>query len=284
MPVAPTPANLPARIVTVGTSLGQARENEGCRVRRPAPPAPPVPSFIRTLHGRIGDRIYKTYRRPRGGRRIVVTRVPDFTGYVPTAAQRAQRERMRAAMAYAQRIAADPVLKTLYAAAARGLGRAPFRLAISDWLRPADTGARERLALAAAAFPPRAEQDPCTSTPHPANPRVTASCPPRLPPPRAYGGSHSVRRGVGARVAGENRRRGRLLARASPGRAAALAGANYRRVGEAGGRVEEGDGGTDAAMVQSPIFGHPGFERIEAEGFAREGAMGEAAVTILRRR
>jgi len=42
----------------------------------------------------------------------------------------------------------------------------------------------------------------------------------------------------------------------------------------------EGDGG---APVQSPIFAHPQFERIEAEGVAREGAAIGEAVDRLRK-
>jgi hypothetical protein len=78
----------------------------------------------------MGDRVYKTY-----GDKIVVTRVPCFDGHVPTAAQRQRRAKMRAATAYAQAVYADPVAKAIYAAAAKLLGRQPFRLAVADYLR-----------------------------------------------------------------------------------------------------------------------------------------------------
>ena len=70
------------------------------------------------FRGRVGDRIYKTY-----GDKIIVTRVPCFAGYVPTAAQRERRDRMRAATAFAQSVYADPAAKAVYVAAAKALGR-----------------------------------------------------------------------------------------------------------------------------------------------------------------
>jgi hypothetical protein len=73
--------------------------------------------------------VYKTY-----GEKIIITRVPSFEGYVPTAAQRDRRNRMRAATAFAQAVYADPAAKAVYVAAARALGRQPFRLAVSDFL------------------------------------------------------------------------------------------------------------------------------------------------------
>src|SRR5687767_13495827 len=85
--------------------------------------------FIAAIRGRVGDRVFKTYRD-----KIVVTRVPRFDGYIPTAAQRLRRDRMREATAYAQRIYAHPAAKAFYVTAARKLHRQPFRLAISDYL------------------------------------------------------------------------------------------------------------------------------------------------------
>jgi len=101
--------------------------------RRPPPLDPhglignPV---IVAVRGRVGDVVYKTY-----GARIIITRVPCFDGYVPTAVQRERRDRMREATAYAKRIYADPAAKALYVAAAKTLHRQPFRLAISDYLK-----------------------------------------------------------------------------------------------------------------------------------------------------
>jgi hypothetical protein len=82
----------------------------------------------------LGDVVFKTYSRG-DARKIVVTRVPNFAGCVPTAAQRIRRDRLREATAYAQRVYADPAAKAFYVAAAQKLGRQAFRLAVSDFLR-----------------------------------------------------------------------------------------------------------------------------------------------------
>ena len=92
--------------------------------------APECMLIFRAIRGRLGDRVYKTY-----GEKIITTRVPSFEGYVPSAAQRDRRDRMRAATAFAQAVYADPAAKAVYVAAAKSLGRQPFRLAVSDFLR-----------------------------------------------------------------------------------------------------------------------------------------------------
>ena len=90
--------------------------------------------FAEAIRGRVGDVVCKTYGRGRG-RKIILTRVPCFDGYVPTAAQRSRRDRMREATAFAQRVHAAAAARAFYTAAAKKIGRQPFRLAISDFLR-----------------------------------------------------------------------------------------------------------------------------------------------------
>jgi hypothetical protein len=102
-----------------------------------------LPDFIR-----VGKAVYRTWRRGRRIR-IVITRVPCFADYVPTPAQRARRSRLREATAFAQRVYADPAAKAFYVAAAHKLGRQPFRLAVSDYLRgDARLQAREVMTIA----------------------------------------------------------------------------------------------------------------------------------------
>ncbi len=128
------------------------------------------PAFT-ALHGRVGEIVFKTYRA-RGGNRIVLSRVPRFEGYVPSPAQAAQRARLREATAHAQRIHADPALKARYLATAQKLGRSPFRLAISDYLRGLHRAA-----------PPLRPGDPAgADSPRDAAPPVLR---PRVPPRNA---------------------------------------------------------------------------------------------------
>jgi hypothetical protein len=114
---------------------------------RASPQRPPeLPLFICAIHGRVGKVVYKTYGRGKH-LRFVKTRVACFEGYVPTVAQRARRDRMREATAFAQRVYSDPAAKALYVAAAQKLGRQPFRLAVADYLRGHDRdGVMARLA------------------------------------------------------------------------------------------------------------------------------------------
>jgi hypothetical protein len=107
-------------------------------------------SALVAIRGRVGDVVFKTYRD-----KIVMTRVPRFTSGVATPAQRARRDRLKAATAFAHRVYASRRAKAFYTEEARRLGRQPFRLAISDHLRwvdspVADRTSAERLRLDAA--------------------------------------------------------------------------------------------------------------------------------------
>ncbi len=135
---------------------------------------------VRAVRGRMGDRVFKTY-----GEKIVVTRVPCFDGYVPTAAQRQRREKMRAATAYAQAVYADPAAKAVYVAAAQALGRQPFRLAVSDFLV-----GRLRVNLCPASSTCPAPNSEESSKPHSQTPRPDTFAPPfrRLAPWRGQSG------------------------------------------------------------------------------------------------
>ncbi len=97
------------------------------------------------VRGRMGDVVFK---RCHG--KIIVTRVPCLSHHVPTTGQRACRARMREAMAYARRVAADPAAAALYRAAADHLRRPAFRLAVSDFLSQRTASAKERMRLCAA--------------------------------------------------------------------------------------------------------------------------------------
>jgi hypothetical protein len=129
---------LPNLLATHQPSTRQPERRMADRNRRPDSgernqyfdcPLAQLGPMVAAIRGRMGNRVYKTY-----GEKIIITRVPSFEGYVPTAAQRDRRNRMRAATAFAQAVYADPAAKAVYVAAARALGRQPFRLAVSDFL------------------------------------------------------------------------------------------------------------------------------------------------------
>lgn len=106
-----------------------------------AAPSPRLPTANAWVRGRVGDVVFKTY-----GRKIVISRVPRFDGRPPTAAQRARRDKMRAATAFAKRVYADPAAKAFYITAAQALGKKPLRLAVSDHLaHHARVSAAERI-------------------------------------------------------------------------------------------------------------------------------------------
>jgi hypothetical protein len=96
-------------------------------------------SALVAIRGRVGDVVFKTYRD-----KIVMTRVPRFVPGAATPAQRARRDRLKAATAFARRVYANTRAKACYADAARRLGRQPFRLAISDHLRCVDSPVADR--------------------------------------------------------------------------------------------------------------------------------------------
>jgi hypothetical protein len=135
----------------------------------------PVSGFpFLSIRGRVGDRVYKTY-----GHKIIVTRVPRFDGYEPSAAQRDRRGKMRAATAYAQAVYADPAAKAIYVAAAKPLGRHPFRLAVSEFLQ-----GRTRVTLDAAT----ARQDGEKQTNAPRTPARRTPWVPQTEVPRTNAG------------------------------------------------------------------------------------------------
>jgi hypothetical protein len=134
----------------------------------------------RAIRGRLGDRVYKTY-----GDKVIVTRVPCFDGYVPTAAQRKRREKLREATAYAQAVYADPAAKAIYVAAAKQLGRQPFRLAVADFLRgrprvKLDLAAKSPAKVSGRNSPAGTRRVPAPSRLHLVHPH---SRPSRMPPP-----------------------------------------------------------------------------------------------------
>lgn len=150
---------------------------------RSAPSLPPIAiaGVCVAIRGRVGDVVFKTH-----GDKIIVTRVPRFNGCTASAAQRERRDKMRAAVAFARAVYADPAAKALYVAAARQLGRHPFRLAVSDFLH-----GRNRLSSEAARGAETVRSQPLALT----TPRRETGTGRRVEP-----GHSSLSRNVGGRM------------------------------------------------------------------------------------
>ena len=82
------------------------------------------------ISGTMGDFVF---RRSRNGETIVSMR-PRKSNDEPSEAQRAQRERLKHAHAYARAAMADPALCALYEELAAKEGRSPYAMAHSDYL------------------------------------------------------------------------------------------------------------------------------------------------------
>lgn len=85
--------------------------------------------ILKQLRGKVGDLVF---RRVQG--KLVVSRAPDFSNYRPTPAQRAQRNRFRAAVAHARAMLKSPKMAARYQLRGRKANRSAFTLAISEYL------------------------------------------------------------------------------------------------------------------------------------------------------
>jgi hypothetical protein len=83
------------------------------------------------IRGKIGNLVY---RRTASGK-LITTKCPDMSNVEWSPAQIEQRERMKAATAYAKAAMADPRLRALYEKRAKKTKRQPFRLAVSDYCK-----------------------------------------------------------------------------------------------------------------------------------------------------
>ena len=83
------------------------------------------------VHGKFGDMVF---RRTRNGG-LSLMRKPDMSKVKWSPAQKANRQRFREAMAYAQQALADPQLRATYEGIAAQTGKRPLEAAISEYLR-----------------------------------------------------------------------------------------------------------------------------------------------------
>jgi len=93
-------------------------------------------SALEYVRGQIDGWVYKRY-----GDKIVITRVPKFSGQW-SAKQKAARKTFGLASRYAEKICADPKLKTQYAKAGKRRGLGPRAMAIREFMQKAKAEAR----------------------------------------------------------------------------------------------------------------------------------------------
>lgn len=86
---------------------------------------------IQQMWGRIGDLVF---RRSHTGEAQLST-VPDMSRVEWSEAQRAHRQRFKAAVAYAQAAMADEEVRARYKQNAAAQGKRPFDLAVSDYFK-----------------------------------------------------------------------------------------------------------------------------------------------------
>ncbi len=88
---------------------------------------------FRRIKGKIGK---LSYRWMYGQQTVMKT--PDMSRVKWSKAQNANRQRFKAAIAYAKAAMADPHARAIYEKQAAGQNRKPFRVAVSDYLKGVD--------------------------------------------------------------------------------------------------------------------------------------------------
>ena len=91
------------------------------------------PMFV-GISGTMGDVVFK---KSRSGE-VIVTKRPDMSGVEPSEAQKAQRERLKFAAAYARAAVANPDVRAVYEEMAARERKSVFAAARDDYLRGND--------------------------------------------------------------------------------------------------------------------------------------------------
>jgi hypothetical protein len=90
--------------------------------------------LITGIKGRLGDVVFRVSRSGE----TFITRSPDMSGVKWSPAQQEQRQRFKAAIAYAKAAMADPQARAVYEKQAAEGNRQPFRVAVSDYFKGID--------------------------------------------------------------------------------------------------------------------------------------------------
>ncbi len=91
---------------------------------------------LEQIHGQIGDLVFKRYED-----KVVLARKASPSNQEPTPAQLATRERFREGVQYGKLVMADPILKALYAAAAKAKKKPIFSMMVADYLHAPNVSA-----------------------------------------------------------------------------------------------------------------------------------------------
>ena len=87
--------------------------------------------FLQALEGALGDVVFKHY-----GRKIVISRKPNFQNRVFSVAQKESQEYFKEAGRYARAAKANPEVWQAYSDEAKASAKAPRCIAIRDFLNP----------------------------------------------------------------------------------------------------------------------------------------------------
>src|SRR5690349_7870833 len=90
-----------------------------------------LPAFIEEIHGTMYGVVFK--RSPKGN--TIVTKIPDMSKVKWSKAQKAQRQRFKKAVAYAQATPAEPKVRARYERRAKKQGKRAWDVAMSEYFQ-----------------------------------------------------------------------------------------------------------------------------------------------------
>jgi hypothetical protein len=95
--------------------------------------------LFKEFRGALGDMVF----RVTPGGKTYVSQRPDMSNVKWSEAQKAHRQRFKEASAYARAALADPDVRAVYEKRATEENRAPYRVALSDYLKGNDLLAKK---------------------------------------------------------------------------------------------------------------------------------------------
>lgn len=89
---------------------------------------------IKSIRGKLGNMVFR--RSPTGEATLI--KLADMSKVKWSKAQKAHRQRFKAAVAYARAAMSDSTVRKLYEKMAKKQGKRPFDLAVSDYFKGID--------------------------------------------------------------------------------------------------------------------------------------------------